>query len=152
MKSNVFLNKGLSVLISIRKLKIRYISISRIFLKFVNFNWTFYFQCRLDLTQNCLNAVQPGEELQCLQENFDNLQEECHQAIQQYTEMEAKNENSVEGEEVEDLEVDLFKSEEGEDCSEGYDDDEGSFAVIMVAKVKMAAQTEAGAGGHFLPN
>ena len=52
---------------------------------------TFYFQCRLDLTQNCLNAVQPGEELQCLQENFDNLQEECHQAIQQYTEMEAKN-------------------------------------------------------------
>ena len=49
------------------------------------------FQCRLDLTQNCLNAVQPGEELQCLQENFDNLQEECHQAIQQYTEMEAKN-------------------------------------------------------------
>ena len=25
---------------------------------------------------------------------------------------------------------------------EGYDDDEGSFAVIMVAKVKTAAQTE----------
>ena len=35
--------------------------------------------------------------------------------------------------------------------SEGYDDDEGSFAVIIVAKVKMAAPAEAG-GGHFLPN
>ena len=39
-------------------------------------------------------------------------------------EMEAKNENSEEGMEVEDLEVDLFKSEEGEDCSEGYNDDD----------------------------
>ena len=48
-------------------------------------------QCRLDLTQNCINDIQPGEELQCLQEHFDTLQEECHQAIQQYTEMEAKN-------------------------------------------------------------
>ena len=32
---------------------------------------------------------------------------------------------------------------------EGYDDDEGSLAVIMVAKVKMAPPTE---GSHFLPN
>ena len=31
-------------------------------------------QCRLDLTQNCINDIQPGEELQCLQENFENLQ------------------------------------------------------------------------------
>ena len=33
--------------------------------------------------------------------------------------------------------------------SEGYDDDEGSFAVIMVAKVKMAAPTAEGSRAFF---
>ena len=37
--------------------------------------------CRYELTQYCFNAIRPGEEFQCLQENYDKLEMECHNAI-----------------------------------------------------------------------
>ena len=47
--------------------------------------------CRYELTQNCASAIEPGAEFQCLQDIYDQLGKECHNAIQEYTEMEAKN-------------------------------------------------------------
>ena len=57
-------------------------------------------------------------------------------------EMEAKNENGEEGMEVEDLEVDLFKSEEGEDCSEGYDDNPETGAEENYFEENMSPEEE----------
>ena len=47
--------------------------------------------CRTELTQFCLSSTGVGQEFTCLQDNFDNLAEECQGAIRTYTEMEAKN-------------------------------------------------------------
>ena len=47
--------------------------------------------CRSELTQFCLSSTGVGQEFTCLQDNFDNLGEECLSSIRTYTEMEAKN-------------------------------------------------------------
>lgn len=47
--------------------------------------------CRGELTQFCIGATAIGQEFQCLQDNFDNLEAECLNALKTYTQMEAKN-------------------------------------------------------------
>lgn len=47
--------------------------------------------CRKFLVQNCGAHVGAGEELQCLQDHFEALNEECQTSIREYTVLEAKN-------------------------------------------------------------
>ena len=47
--------------------------------------------CRSELTRFCIDATDVGQEFKCLQDNFDNLDEECLSSIKTYTQMEAKN-------------------------------------------------------------
>jgi len=47
--------------------------------------------CRNFLHTFCTTHVKPGEELQCLQENFSSLDGECQKTVSQYTRIEARN-------------------------------------------------------------
>jgi len=47
--------------------------------------------CRNFLHSFCTTHVKPGEELQCLQENLNNLDGECLKTVSKYTKIEARN-------------------------------------------------------------
>ena len=49
--------------------------------------------CRLFLHQECVSHVGPGQEIQCLQDNLQKLDEDCQKAVVKYTRMEARNPN-----------------------------------------------------------
>lgn len=47
--------------------------------------------CVRDLGEFCHDKSRKGEEMQCLQDNMENLADKCHEAVESYTEIEAQH-------------------------------------------------------------
>ncbi len=47
--------------------------------------------CRTDLVTLCVSHTKPGEELRCLQNNLDDLVDECRHEVETYSRLEARN-------------------------------------------------------------
>ncbi|XP_065676137.1 Golgi apparatus protein 1-like isoform X1 [Hydra vulgaris] len=47
--------------------------------------------CLTDLAKHCIDKVKEGEEIECLQNNYEHLTDKCHEAVKEFTKFESKD-------------------------------------------------------------